>query len=220
MDYNVERYGSYYYKIVTIDGNGRRSAPEYLSVSVYSALAAIRPAMPENLSVTALSETSLRLEWEPSAIGTQASGYDIYHEEAHIGRTMDTRFVVSELAPDTTYYSYRVVAFNDDGQQSEPNYFPAASTLGGPSAPDSAEARAYGPRTVELFWSRVEFNATPVSEYDIYRNEVLINTVPSISYMDFALEPDTEYHYAVYSVSDTGARSQAFATASVRTPDH
>ena len=218
MDYDVYRYGGYSYEIVTVDGNGRRSAPATLSVSVYSALAAILPAMPVNLSSTALSETSIQLEWEASTVGTPATGYDIYNYETHIGRTTDTRFTLDGLEPDTTYYSYQVLAFNDNGQQSESNYFPAASTLGGPSAPASAEAVAYGPRTAELFWSRVEFNATPVSSYAIYRDDVLIDTVPSISYMDYALEPGRDYRYTVYSVSDTGARSQAFATALLQTP--
>ncbi|MGQ7843881.1 fibronectin type III domain-containing protein [Granulosicoccus sp. 3-233] len=218
MDYDIYYYGGYDYEIVTVDGNGRRSAPANLFVSVYSALAEIRPAMPVNLSSIALSETSIQLEWEPSDIGTPATGYDIYSYETHIGRTSDTRFNIDGLAPDTIHHAYQVVAFNDDGQQSEWNYFPEVSTAGGPTAPASAEAIAYGPHTAELFWSRVEFNATPVSGYDIYRDDVLIDTVSSISYMDYALDADTAYRYTVYSVSDTGVRSQAFATALVQTP--
>ena len=71
---------------------------------------------------------------------------------------------------------------------------------------------------MELFWTRVEGNATPVERYDVYRNGELIDTVSSIRFMDYDLEPDTEYAYTVSSVSAGGARSEAFASTTVKVP--
>ncbi len=218
MDYGIDRHGGYRYEIVTIDSNGRRSGPARLYVSVSNALQAIRPAQPDNITSVGLSETSIQLQWEPSVVGTPPTGYKIYFERKGIGQTSDTNFTVSGLEPDTRYYSFEIVAFNDDGQQSKPVRVGEVVTLGGPLAPESAEALAYGPRTAELFWARVELNATFVSGYDIYRNGSLIDTVSSVSYMDFNLVPDTEYTYKVFSVSDSGVRSEAFASATVVTP--
>ena len=220
MDYDIERYGGYRYKIVTIDSNGRRSAPAQLIVNIYDALAAIRPAKPDNLTSQGLSTMSVRLQWEPSIVGTPATGYDVLVDGNRIGQTTDTHYTLTGLEPDTPYYSMEVVSFNADGQRSEPVYAPSTATLGGPLAPMSAEALAYGPRTVELFWSRVEGNATPVERYDVYRNGELIDTVVSISYMDFDLNPDTEYTYTIRSVSADDVRSSEFVSTTVRTFDN
>jgi fibronectin type 3 domain-containing protein len=175
------------------------------------------PAVPTNISASAASASSIRINW-PSSSG--AEGYKVYRSETSSGTyneiallksAASTLYIDTGLPINTTFY-YKVSAYNNRGESNLSSYASSfATTL--PAAPANliATARASGLLITDqpeicLEWDDVS-NAT---EYIIYRsltgfdNYTKLNTERIHSYLDSALPPEKTYYYKVAARNGIG----------------
>lgn len=115
--------GTWYYKVVAVDGVGRTSsASGQGSVTVADTEA---PTQPKSLSATAFDD-QVDLTWNPSTDDLAITGYDVYRlassgaapsADALVGTTLGTAFTDTAVPAGTWYY--KVVAKDGAGNQSK-----------------------------------------------------------------------------------------------------
>ncbi|MDR6227300.1 chitinase [Desmospora profundinema] len=76
------------------------------------------PSRPTGLTVTAKTDTSVSLSWNPSRDNVGVTGYDIDRDDVRAGTTTGTSHRVTGLQPDTTY-TFTVRAKDAAGNESE-----------------------------------------------------------------------------------------------------
>lgn len=86
-----------------------------------------------------------------------------------------------------------------------------------PNAPANLNASNVTSTSVDLSWDAVQLNGGNVAEYNIYRDDSLIDTVSTNSYTDSTLTSATTYEYEVTAVSSVGAESDRSNLVSVTT---
>ena len=120
------------------------------------------PTTPTNLMVTAITENTVTLKWNPA---TDNSGKFSYRVRVNtvsgtssvletVGQTQTT-YTVTYLVPHTSY-NFAVYAIDGSGNRSSDSNVVTADTPGDntpPSAP-SLQAAALGPSQVQLTWTR------------------------------------------------------------------
>lgn len=110
---------TYAYTIKAKDEAGLRSAASGMLQVTTNPLDVIPPTKPEDLRVTAKSDTAIVLEWTASTDDVAVTAYDMYRDDSWIG-TVDggkTVFVDSGLTANTTY-TYKVKAKDARGNES------------------------------------------------------------------------------------------------------
>ena len=101
---------AYTFSVVAVNSAG--SSPQSSPVS-HTTLA----ATPTGLVATAVGTTSATLSWATAA---GASSYNVLENDSTVGSTSSTSFVVTGLAPSTSY-SFSVTALNSTGVSSPPS---------------------------------------------------------------------------------------------------
>lgn len=76
------------------------------------------PSMPENLVLTALSETSYLLSWEASTDDINVAGYNVYEESALLTSQTSLSYNILGLDPELNY-TFSVSAYDDSGNESD-----------------------------------------------------------------------------------------------------
>jgi hypothetical protein len=87
-----------------------------------------------------------------------------------------------------------------------------------PSVPESLVAAAVSPSQIDLIWA-ASTDGIAVTGYNIYRDDVLIDTSPTNSYSDTGLDPGTEYDYEV-SAFDAASNESARSAPDSATTHH
>jgi hypothetical protein len=85
-----------------------------------------------------------------------------------------------------------------------------------PTAPTNLNARAISDSQVELSWTESIDNIGVVG-YNIYRDNVLVDSTSDAAYTDSGLQPRTTYSYFVTAYDEAGNISDPSNTASART---
>jgi len=75
------------------------------------------PTVPANLTATVISLSQIDLSWNASADNVGVTGYHIYRKGIHVDSTTGTSYQSIGLLPSTAY-SYRVAAFDAEGNVS------------------------------------------------------------------------------------------------------
>jgi hypothetical protein len=75
------------------------------------------PTVPANLTATVVSSSQIDLSWDASTDNVEVVGYHIYRKGIYVGSTTETSYQSTGLLPSTTY-SYRVAAFDSEGNVS------------------------------------------------------------------------------------------------------
>lgn len=75
------------------------------------------PTVPQNLTVTSVTDLSVSLAWDPSSDNEYVAGYNVYEQGTKIDSTKDTYYTHGGLTPSTTY-TYTVTAFDGAGNES------------------------------------------------------------------------------------------------------
>jgi chitodextrinase len=181
------------------------------------------PKVPSGLSAAAVSATQVDLVWQASrdTRGGSVAGYGVYRDSVLIATVTTTQLSDTAVSPSTTY-SYTVDAVDTVGNrsaQSAPLVVTTPSTPDQtpPNAPDGLSAAAVSPTQVNLSWSAATDNVG-VAGYGVYRDGVLIATVPTTAYSDTAASPSTTYSYTVDAFDAANNRSAPSAPAIVTTP--
>jgi len=150
---------TYYYRIAIISGNGDEG-PQ--SNNYDYATTQSGPTI-SGLSVTALSESSIRVIWNAVAGATRYRVYRATSSTSAAGVAVgyadvpSTEFTDTGLAPGTTYY-YRIAIINGNGDEGpQSNNYDNATTPAGP--PNNLTATVNG-RVITLEWDPVERAST------------------------------------------------------------
>ena len=189
----------------------------------------VKPSVPENVSATALSDTSVRVTWSEARDNVRVDGYNIYRNKSYYDTVHDvTNYIDTRVSPGQTYY-YSIVAF-DDARNYTVLSEPDAVTPGGggdagaaplssggngqaPSAPSGLRADVHGGNNVTLYWTAASGGATG---YNIYRDGSYLVTVRSTNWTDSGLAAGREYRYDVVAFSGDAKFSPHSDAVSVR----
>jgi chitodextrinase len=177
------------------------------------------PTAPSNLLASAFSSTQVDLRWGPSTDNVGVARYVIYRNDIQAATATGTSFRDSVLKP-ATIYRYRVIAYDAAGNGSPASNEVSVKTLAAadttrPTVPSRFRAVVVSSYEVDLSWNASTDN-TGVTGYRVYRNNALIATTASLSYMDRGLNPATPYTYKVAALDGAGNVS-AMSTAITRT---
>ncbi|QIK74287.1 DNRLRE domain-containing protein [Nocardioides piscis] len=181
------------------------------------------PARPENLDVTALSGSSVRLVWDPATDDVEVASYTVFRDGEPAFTSTSTSFEVTGLSSPSTQ-TWTVDAVDTSGNHSAmsaPVTFTTPDDVP-PQAPSSLTATASSYRSVALTWPPATDNVAVV-RYAIHRDGSLIGHVTGTSYTDGSAAPATSYQYAV-SAEDASMNQSPrvltqFTTPAIRTDD-
>ncbi|CAH1208194.1 hypothetical protein PAECIP111893_02856 [Paenibacillus plantiphilus] len=177
-----------------------------------------KPAAPTNLASSAKTDKTVTLTWTAST-SAGIAGYDVYRNNAKVGTTTATTYTDMGLTA-ATAYSYKVIAKNQAGAESDPSNVisvttnPAVTTK--PTTPTNLASSAKTDKTVSLTWS-ASTDASGIAGYDIYRNGSKVGTATTTSFTDTGLTGATAYTYKVIARSQVGGVSDPSNEISVTT---
>ena len=160
-----------------------------------------------------------RVERPGSDGGSAITGYRIYRGTAAAARLLATVGTVTSwtdtrVANGTTYY-YQVSAVNPVGEGSRSNERSATTSSSGdtlaPSTPTNMTTLLSGSTQVIIDWTNSSDNVG-VTGYQVYRDGVLVGTVPTSYFVDSGLGLSTSHAYQVRAIDAAGNRSAASTT--------
>jgi chitodextrinase len=169
------------------------------------------PSVPQNLSATAVSDDQIDLTWDASIDNVGVTGYKIYRDNALVDTSPTNSYSDTGLASETEY-QYEVSAFDAAANESARSAPDSATTAAAgdteaPSVPQNLVATAVSSSQIDLTWDASTDNVG-VTGYNIYRDNVLVDTSPTNAYSDTGLAIETEYEYEV-SAFDAAANESA-----------
>lgn len=221
---------SYTYRVRAYNAAGD-SIDSNLATAV-TQVAPVPPTAPTGLSATAISSSQIDLSWADNASNEQGfkiercvgSSCSSFSQIATVGADV-TSYSNTGLAASTSY-SYRVRAYNIDGDSDYTNEATAVTPVapGPPAAPTTLTAKAISKYQINLTWID---NASNETGYYIERctgskctNFVRIATIGAnvTSYADTGLTAGTTYRYRVqaYNTSGTSAYSNIVKATTLR----
>src|ERR1043165_966591 len=193
----------------------------------------IAPTTPTNLIVTAITERTVTLKWNPSTDNSGKFSYRVKVNGASsssletVSQTQTT-YTVTYLVPNNSY-SFAVYAVDGSGNRSSDSNTVNANTPLGDTTPPSApvlQATAIAPSQVQLTWTRSTDNvpnnccsyAFTLNGGPLTQN---INDaaapVGSMSVIIRHLSPDTNNTFTVTAIDFTGVNKSTSNAASART---
>jgi chitodextrinase len=167
--------------------------------------------VPQNLSATAVSDNRIDLTWDASTDNVGVAGYNIYRDDVLVDTSPTNAYSDTGLAS-ATLYEYEVSAFDAAANESARSAPDSATTAGAgdtdpPSVPQNLVATGVSDDRIDLAWDASTDNVG-VAGYNIYRDDVLVDTSPTNAYSDIGLAIETEYEYEV-SAFDAAANESA-----------
>jgi hypothetical protein len=184
------------------------------------------PAAPSDLTATPISRTQVDLTWTDNS--QNESGFEIERSPDGIAWTQ----IVTVSADVTDYsdhslscgsnYSYRVRAYNAEGNSDYSNEANAATIVCAPSAPGDLTATTISRTQISLTWTD---NSDNESGFQIERslNSIawtqIYTTLPNItSYPDTGSTCDTTFYYRVRAYNAGGTSSYSNVTSATTLP--
>lgn len=186
---------------------------------------------PTNLVASALSQTSILLNWQNNA-GITATGYEIQRASsptagfttiATLNNAVPSSYIDEGLTNDTQYF-YRVRTLTATGPTDYSN-ISAATTANVASAPTQLTATAINSYQIRLEWldnsnNEIGFKIERASVYSDFFYEELYFTNENVTTIIDSLNiiPNTQYFYRVRATNDIGGNSIYSNEAEVTTP--
>ncbi len=179
------------------------------------------PSIPQNLSATAISSSQIDLSWDASSDNVAVAGYKVYRDDVLVGTSPTNAYADMGLDAATTY-EYEVSAIDAVSNQSARSVPDSATTQSAadteaPSVPQNLSATAVPPSQIDLAWDASSDNVG-VTGYNIYRDNVLIDTSPTNAYSDSGLSVGT-YGYEASAFDAAANESARSAPAAATIPD-
>jgi len=174
------------------------------------------PPAPTNLVATAVSSTEIDLTWDdtPNEMGykvQRAPGVtNLVWEEIASRDENITSFQDTDLSAESVF-SYRVIAYNDEGE-SQPSNTDSAQTYPAqavpPPAPTGLLANTVSPTQIDVTWNDTQYE----TGYRVERalgvdgpwTQIAAPVADSTRYQDTGLNPSTTYFYRVYAYNEAG----------------
>jgi chitodextrinase len=177
------------------------------------------PSVPQNLTVSNITTTSLDLNWDASSDNVSVSEYEVFQDGNSIGITSSTNLSVTGLAASTTY-GFTVLARDASSNTSAQSASLNATTLDpdntAPSIPTNVSANNITSSTVDLSWSASTDNLA-VEDYDVFQDGNIIATTSSLSLQVTGLNQLTSYSFTVRARDTSGNVSAQSNSALVTT---
>ena len=190
--------GVYYYKVraTNTEGSSPNSNVVSITVQIYEPLATTLNSIIPNPD----TDGNIDLSW---ASVLDATSYKVYRDNTLITTTTLTSYTDSGLTDGT--YSYKVISTNVDGDSGDSNIqsvtvvIPIILIL-----PEATTLKLIYPiididGDIELSWSSISL----ATEYKVYRDNILIKTTTSTSYIDSGLI-DGVYEYKIVCTNADG----------------
>jgi chitodextrinase len=187
------------------------------------------PTAPTGLTATAKAYNNITLAWQASTDDKAVTGYTIMRNNLPIktvGAVMS--YQDTSVLPATTY-NYQLIAFDAAGNKSTGSNTvsvttPTVADAQAPTAPQSLNAVAAGPRQVNLNWTASTDNIG-VSAYEIYRKAwngayTKVADVPLASFGDATVSASTKYTYYVVAKDAAGNKSTNSTEVVATTPGY
>lgn len=181
------------------------------------------PTAPTNLAASNLTGTSVNLSWTASTDNVGVTGYDVYRNGTKINTALvtATSYNATGLTPATSY-TFNVVARDAGGNTSTNSNTINVTTpdTQAPTAPTNLTSASVTATSLTLNWTASTDNVA-VTGYDVYRNNVKINTAPVITttYSVTGLTQGTAYNFYVKAFDAIGNMSANSNTLAVTTTD-
>ncbi|MEO8582923.1 MAG: fibronectin type III domain-containing protein, partial [Flavitalea sp.] len=175
-----------------------------------------KPDAAKNLTVAAVSQTGLRLDWSdnPNA-GTNETGFEIYRATKAggpytlINITLANVITYQDLSliPNSKYY-YVVRSVAETGAAATSNEASATTQVDNqpPTAPTTLEYRGSTSTAVYLRWKAATDNVG-VARYDIYVNGVELYSTTNLEFPVGNLDSLTSYNFTVKAIDKAGNAS-------------
>ena len=193
------------------------------------------PTTPTNLVVTAITESTVALKWNPSTDNSGKFSYQVrvnmpnnpsYNSLATVSQTQTTT-TIRYLTPNSSY-KFAVYAVDESGNRSSDSNAANANTLADttpPTAP-ALQATAIAPSEVQLTWTKAtdnvpnnccsysfNMNGSPLTQHINYAAA----PVGSSSVIIRHLPPGTNLSFTVTAIDYTGKNSSTSNAASAQT---
>ena len=216
-DTGLSEYTTYTYRVAAYDAEGNESSlSSPLSATTVDATP---PSVPSNLQGTAASTSRIDLTWSASTDNAGVTGYRVYRNGSLVASPAGTSYSDTGLA-EATSYSYRVAAYDDEGNVSSQCGAVAVYTADAtaPSVPSNLQGTAASTSQINLTWTASSDNLG-VTGYRVYRNGSLVASPAGTSYNDTGLSEATSYSYRVLAYDATGNESAQCGAVAVSTAD-
>lgn len=173
------------------------------------------PTTPGSLAVSGTTINSVSLSWTASSDNKEVTGYRVSRNGGTPVTVTGLSFTDTGLSPSTAY-SYSVVAIDAASNASIPATIQGttAADTTAPTIPVAFTATA-GNASADLSWSAAS-DDVGVTAYRIYRDDdVLIETVGTLSYTVSGLTNGTSYAFKVTAIDQAGNESAPAQAAAV-----
>lgn len=214
---------SYAFYIQAWDAAGNSSNSSTVNFSTLPPPDFEAPTAPTNLATSAITQSSLSLNWTASTDNVGVTGYDVYQNNVKINASIvtTTSYNVTDLIALTSYDFY-VVARDAAGNTSEASNTVNVTTPDtlAPTAPTGLAASNITATSLTLNWNASTDNIA-VTGYDIYQNGNKINTsaVTATTYNVTGLSQASFYSFYVRALDGAANVSANSNTINVNTPD-
>ena len=148
------------------------------------------PAVPANVTGTAVSLSEIDLSWTASTDNVAVTGYRVFRNGALMGTSTATFFANGALSPGTPS-TYTVAAFDAAGNTSAlstPTIVTTLSDTMPPSVPTNLTGHRSRTNEITLGWTASTDNVGVIG-YTVFRNGASIATTATPSIADSALRP-------------------------------
>ena len=216
-DSGVAQVTTYLYRVRAFDAAGNYSG--FSNTVNVTTPDTSPPTVPQGLSATAASWSTVNLSWQTSTDNVGVTGYKVYRGGGQIGTSTTTSYTDSTTLPNTSY-SYTVSAYDAAGNNSAQSGAAPVTTPAGPtpSVPTGLSATVAGDNLVNLSWSASSDTGGPgIGGYKIYRGGTQIGTSTSTSFSDSGVTPFNTYTYTVAAYDKGGTTSGQSSAASAST---
>jgi chitodextrinase len=214
-DTGLAVYTTYSYNITANDAANNGSN---LSSTLVGGTAADTspPSVPDNISETARTVSSISLGWSASTDNVGVTGYHVYRNGVLVGSPGGTSFTDTGLSVSSSY-TYNVSAYDNAGNESlQSASFGAQSSddVTPPTIPTALQTTSVRDTSISFSWTASSDDVGVVG-YKVYRNGTLVGSPTGTSFTDTGLTPVTNYAYTVKAydaANNTSAASTALNT--------
>jgi PQQ-dependent dehydrogenase (s-GDH family) len=214
---------SYAFYVQAYDASGNSSNSSSANFSTLPPPDTEAPSAPTGLAASAITQSSLTLNWAASTDNVAVTGYDVYQNGIKINgsNVTTTSYNVSGLTVLTSYDFY-VVAKDAAANISAASSIVNVTTpdTQAPTAPSGLASSNLTATSLTLNWNTSTDNVA-VTGYDVYQNGIKINiaAVAVTTYNVTGLTQASSYSFYVKAFDAAGNVSANSNTINVTTPD-
>ena len=180
----------------------------------------IAPSTPGNLTTAVVSSTQINLSWSASTDNVGVTGYEVYRNNAKVTTVTSTSYSNTGLSGSTTYTFYVKAVDAASNVSSASNTISATTSAeadtSAPTPPPTLNVALITATQINLIWTASTDNVG-VTGYEVYRNNVKVATVTSLTHSNTGLASSTVYTFYVKAVDAAANVSAASSTVSATT---